>query len=116
MQQIKFSADMTKDPRFERELDTVIAETTKDLEEADKNAKYGLKSTPLLRLIKEGKFNRDFLLSEFPKILAKKSNLPSGQREIINSVILFAARRTVILKHREQAEKASRQEGKEVQK
>ena len=57
----------------------------------------------------EGKLNADYIKSEFPNIVAKKSSLPSSQREVIGSIVFNAAKRTVLLK---QAERAQRIEEK----
>lgn len=58
-------------------------------------------------LLREGKFTVEFLKAEFPKISEKTSSLPSGQRDVIASIVFAAAKRTVLLKHAERAQKAA---------
>ena len=108
MVNVTFDAEITKDPVFERELNGIIAEFNAERSKAEKAASgrnRKLKSSPLLRLKDEGKFNAAFILSEFPKIADKTSALPSNQRDIISSIVFNAAKRTVLLKQAERARK-----------
>lgn len=108
MVNVTFDAEVTKDPVFETQLNGIIAEFKNEREKAEVKAKeHGnkLKSSPLLRLMDDGKFNAAFILSEFPKVADKTSTLPSSQREIIGSIVYNAAKRTVLLKQAERARK-----------
>lgn len=112
MVNVTFDAEITKDPAFDIQLNGIIAEFENEKKQAEAKAKeHGrkLKSSALLTLMNEGKFNADYIKSEFPNIVAKKSSLPSSQREVIGSIVFNAAKRTVLLK---QAERARRIEGK----
>ena len=108
MVNVTFDAEVTKDPVFETQLNGIIAEFKNERKKAEAKAKeHGnkLKSSPLLRLMDDGKFNAAFILSEFPKVADKTSTLPSSQREIIGSIVYNAAKRTVLLKQVERARK-----------
>jgi len=76
MEKVTFDAEVTKDPVFETQLKGIIAEFESERRTAEVKAKeHGnkLKSSPLLRLMDEGKFNAPFILSEFPKVADKTS-------------------------------------------
>ena len=108
MVNVTFDAEITKDPAFDIQLNGIIAEFKNERKKAEAKAKeHGnkLKSSPLLRLMDEGKFNAAFILSEFPKVADKTSTLPSSQREIIGSIVYNAAKRTVLLKQAERAQR-----------
>ena len=112
MVNVTFDAEITKDPAFDIQLNGIIAEFENEKKQAEAKAKeHGrkLKSSALLTLMNEGKLNADYIKSEFPNIVAKKSSLPSSQREVIGSIVFKAAKRTVLLK---QAERARRIEEK----
>lgn len=112
MANVTFDAEITKDPAFDIQLNGIIAEFENEKKQAEAKAKEHrrkLKSSALLTLMNEGKLNADYIKSEFPNIVAKKSSLPSSQREVIGSVVFNAAKRTVLLK---QAERAQRIEEK----
>ena len=112
MVNVTFDAEITKDPAFDIQLNGIIAEFENKKNQAEAKAKeHGrkLKSSALLTLMNEGKLNADYIKSEFPNIVAKKSSLPSSQREVIGSIVFNAAKRTVLLK---QAERARRIEEK----
>ena len=112
MVNVTFDAEITKDPAFDIQLNGIIAEFENEKKQAEAKAKeHGrkLKSSALLTLMNEGKLNADYIKSEFPNIVAKKSSLPSSQREVIGSIVFNAAKRTVLLK---QAERARRIEEK----
>lgn len=112
MVNVTFDAEITKDPAFDIQLNGIIAEFENEKNQAEAKAKeHGrkLKSSALLTLMNEGKLNADYIKSEFPNIVAKKSSLPSNQREVIGSIVFNAAKRTVLLK---QAERAQRIEEK----
>lgn len=112
MVNVTFDAEITKDPAFDIQLNGIIAEFESEKKQAEAKAKeHGrkLKSSALLTLMNEGKLNADYIKSEFPNIVAKKSSLPSSQREVIGSIVFNAAKRTVLLK---QAERAQRIEEK----
>ena len=112
MVNVTFDAEITKDPAFDIQLNGIIAEFENEKKQAEVKAKeHGrkLKSSALLTLMNEGKLNADYIKSEFPNIVAKKSSLPSSQREVIGSIVFNAAKRTVLLK---QAERARRIEEK----
>lgn len=112
MVNVTFDAEITKDPAFDIQLNGIIAEFENEKKQAEAKAKEHrrkLKSSALLTLMNEGKLNADYIKSEFPNIVAKKSSLPSSQREVIGSIVFNAAKRTVLLK---QAERARRIEEK----
>lgn len=112
MVNVTFDAEITKDPAFDTQLNGIIAEFENEKKQAEAKAKEHrrkLKSSALLTLMNEGKLNADYIKSEFPNIVAKKSSLPSSQREVIGSIVFNAAKRTVLLK---QAERAQRIEEK----
>ena len=112
MVNVTFDAEITKDPAFDIQLNGIIAEFENEKKQAEAKAKEyrrKLKSSALLTLMNEGKLNADYIKSEFPNIVAKKSSLPSSQREVIGSIVFNAAKRTVLLK---QAERAQRIEEK----
>ena len=112
MVNVTFDAEITKDPAFDIQLNGIIAEFENEKKQAEAKAKeHGrkLKSSALLTLMNEGKLNADYIKSEFPNIVAKKSSLPSSQREVIGSIVFNAAKRTVLPK---QAERARRIEEK----
>ena len=112
MVNVTFDAEITKDPAFDIQLNGIIAEFENEKNQAEAKAKeHGrkLKSSALLTLMNEGKLNADYIKSEFPNIVAKKSSLPSSQREVIGSIVFNAAKRTVLL---QQAERARRIEEK----
>lgn len=109
---VTFDAEITKDPQFEQQLNGIIAEFETECNKAKQAAKdrgRKLKASPLLNLMSDGKFNADFILSEFPKVADKTSTLPASQREIIGSIVFNAAKRAVLLK---QANRARKIEGK----
>ena len=108
MVNVTFDAEVTKDPVFETQLNGIIAEFERERRKAEAKAKeHGnkLKSSPLLRLMNDGKFNAAFIMAEFPKIANKTSTLPSSQREVIGSLVFNAAKRTVLLQQVERARK-----------
>ena len=112
MVNVTFDAEITKDHAFDIQLNGIIAEFENEKKQAEAKAKEHrrkLKSSALLTLMNEGKLNADYIKSEFPNIVAKKSSLPSSQREVIGSIVFNAAKRTVLLK---QAERARRIEEK----
>ena len=112
MENVTFDAEITKDPAFDIQLNGIIAEFENEKKQAEAKAKEHrrkLKSSALLTLMNEGKLNADYIKSEFPNIVAKKSSLPSSQREVIGSIVFNAAKRTALLK---QAERARRIEEK----
>ena len=112
MVNVTFDAEITKDPAFDIQLNGIIAEFENEKKQAEAKAKEHrrkLKSSALLTLMNEGKLNADYIKSEFPNIVAKKSSLPSSQRGVIGSIVFNAAKRTVLLK---QAERAQRIEEK----
>ena len=106
MVNVTFDSEITKDHAFDIQLNGIIAEFENEKNQAEAKAKeHGrkLKSSALLTLMNEGKLNADYIKSEFPNIVAKKSSLPSSQREVIGSIVFNAAKRTVLLKHAERA-------------
>lgn len=108
MQKVTFDAGVTKDPTFAEQLNGIIAEIKNEHDKAKQAAKdrgRKLKASPLLNLMNDGKFNADFILSEFPKVTNKTSTLPASQREIIGSVVFNAAKRAVLLKLANRARK-----------
>lgn len=108
MVNVTFDAEITKDPAFDIQLNGIIAEFENEKNQAEAKAKeHGrkLKSSALLTLMNEGKLNADYIKSEFPNIVAKKSSLPSSQREVIGSIVFNAAKRTVLLKQVERAQR-----------
>ena len=112
MVNVTFDAEITKDPAFDIQLNGIIDEFENEKKQAEAKAnehRRKLKSSALLTLMNEGKLNANYIKSEFPNIVAKKSSLPSSQREVIGSIVFNAAKRTVLLK---QAERARRIEEK----
>lgn len=108
MVNVTFDAEITKDPAFDIQLNGIIAEFENEKNQAEAKAKeHGrkLKSSALLTLMNEGKLNADYIKSEFPNIVAKKSSLPSSQREVIGSIVFNAAKRTVLFKQAERAQR-----------
>lgn len=108
MVNVTFDAEITKDPAFDIQLNGIIAEFENEKKEAEAKAKEHrrkLKSSALLTLMNEGKLNADYIKSEFPNIVVKKSSLPSSQREVIGSIVFNAAKRTVLLKRAERAQR-----------
>ena len=108
MVNVTFDAEITKDPAFDIQVNGIIAEFENEKKQAEAKAKeHGrkLKSSALLTLMNEGKLNADYIKSEFPNIVAKKSSLPSSQREVIGSIVFNAAKRTVLLKRAERAQR-----------
>lgn len=105
---VQVNEEVTKDPVFLAQVDGIIAELTAAKEKAERESERGLKSSPLLKLMNEGKFTRAFILAEFPKVAAKQSTLPAGQRDIVGSVVFQAAQRTVIFKNAQRAEEIAR--------
>lgn len=108
MVNVTFDAEITKDPAFDIQLNGIIAEFENEKKQAEAKAKEHrrkLKSSALLTLMNEGKLNADYIKSEFPNIVAKKSSLPSSQREVIGSIVFNAAKRTVLLKRAERAQR-----------
>lgn len=74
---------------------------------AEKDAPHGLKSGPFRQLEREGKLNTEFILAEAPKIQAKTSELPSGQRAYISDLMDAAVNKALRWKlDREKKEKA----------
>ncbi len=106
MQNVVYNAEIAKDPKFDEQLQGIIAEQE---EMYRKNVeKYGagnLKATQLTTLMKQGKLTLEFLKAEFPKIANKESKLPASQREIVSTIIFNAAQRTVLLKRAERAQR-----------
>lgn len=108
MVNVTFDAEITKDPAFDIQLNGIIAEFENEKKQAEAKAKEHrrkLKSSALLTLMNEGKLNADYIKSEFPNIVAKKSSLPSSQREVIGSIVFNAAKRTVLIKRAERAQR-----------
>ena len=108
MVNVTFDAEITKDPAFDIQVNGIIAEFENEKKQAEAKAKEyrrKLKSSALLTLMNEGKLNADYIKSEFPNIVAKKSSLPSSQREVIGSIVFNAAKRTVLLKRAERAQR-----------
>ena len=108
---------LTEDPKFTEQLNGIIGEFNKELEQAKKAAKEKgreLKASPLLNLMEQKKLTADFIRSEFQKICDKKSELPASQREVIKSIVFNAAQRAVILKNAERAEKIAEKANEKV--
>lgn len=117
MTNVVLEQGLTEDPKFTEQLNGIIGEFNKELEQAKKAAKEKgreLKVSPLLNLMKQGKLTEDFIRSEFPKICDKKSELPASQREVIKSIVFNAAQRAVILKNAERAEKIAEKANEKV--
>lgn len=55
----------------------------------------------------EGNLSLSFILSEFPKIANKESQLSRGQRDVVANIVFEAARRVVFLNQQERARKAA---------
>lgn len=94
---------------FEHSLALTISEikekVRKKREEVTENGKR-LKSSPLLTLIDNGEFTKDFIVKEIPGLQNKCSKLPSGARKVLEATISIAVRRAVAQKSSEvQSEK-----------
>lgn len=106
MQNVVYNAEIAKDPKFDEQLQGIIAEIAEQRKK--QTAEFGaanLKADPLGNLLKQGRLTVDFLKAEFPKIANKESQLPSSQRSIVSQLVFNAAQRTVLLKRAERAER-----------
>lgn len=117
---VTFDAEITKTPQFEQQLKRIIAEIEsghRKTKQAASDQGRRLKASPLLNLMRQGKFTYGFIMSEFPRVADKTSTLPSSQRDIIGSLVFNAAKRTVMLQQAERArqieEKANARAAKE---
>ena len=117
MTNVVLEQGLTEDPKFTEQLNGIIGEFNKELEQEKKAAKEKgreLKASPLLNLMEQKKLTADFIRSEFQKICDKKSELPASQREVIKSIVFNAAQRAVILKNAERAEKIAEKANEKV--
>lgn len=106
MVNVEIDARILEDKKFNTQVENIITETR----EARRNVQIGgaqLKSSPVIRLIDEGNFSLSFILSEFPKIANKESQLSRGQRDVVANIVFEAARRVVFLNQQERARKAA---------
>lgn len=106
MVNVEIDARILEDKKFNTQVENIITETR----EARRNVQIGgaqLKSSPVIRLMDEGNFSLSFILSEFPKIVNKESQLPRGQRDVVANIVFEAARRVVFLNQQERARKAA---------
>lgn len=106
MVNVEIDARILEDKKFNTQVENIITETR----EARRNVQIGgaqLNSSPVIRLMDEGNFSLSFILSEFPKIANKESQLPRGQRDVVANIVFEAARRVVFLNQQERARKAA---------
>lgn len=71
-------------------IEEVIKEVQKSRDVAREASKNGLKRNPFETLEERGLMNADYIIDEFDKIQAKASSHPSGEREVINKIMLMA--------------------------
>ena len=89
-----------EDPKFDTQLLGVIEDYKASYKK--KQAEVGeLKATPFSRLWHEGRLT----LPEFQKIANKTSDLPKSRRDLIGSLVFEAAKRTVLIKQAERAQR-----------
>lgn len=96
MVNVEIDARILEDKKFNTQVENIITETR----EARRNVQIGgaqLKSSPVIRLMDEGNLSLSFILSEFPKIANKESQLSRGQRDVVANIVFEAARRVVFL-------------------
>ena len=106
MVNVEIDARILEDKKFNTQVENMIPETR----EARRNVQIGgaqLKSSPVIRLMDEGNLSLSFILSEFPKIANKESQLSRGQRDVVANIVFEAARRVVFLNQQERARKAA---------
>lgn len=106
MVNVEIDARILEDKKFNTQVENIITETR----EARRNVQIGgaqLKSSPVIRLMDEGNLSLSFILSEFPKIANKESQLSRGQRDVVANIVFEAARRVVFLNQQERARKAA---------
>ena len=106
MVNVEIDARILEDKKFNTQVENIITETR----EARRNVQIGgaqLKSSPVIRLMDEGNPSLSFILSEFPKIANKESQLSRGQRDVVANIVFEAARRVVFLNQQERARKAA---------
>ncbi len=82
-------------------VEEIINEVKKSRDAAEKASKNGLKSNPFSTLEKRGLMNAEFVTSEFDKIQAKASSLPSGERSVINKIMVMALQKVALRKYQE---------------
>ena len=57
-----------------------------------------IKSAPAFTLYRSGRLTVDWIFAEFPKVVNKESKEPAGVRDVVKSIVMVAAKRTVLLK------------------
>ena len=93
-----------EDPKFDTQLLGVIEDYKASYKK--KQAEVGeLKATPFSRLWHEGRLTLEYLKPEFQKIANKTSDLPKSRRDLIGSLVFEAAKRTVLIKQAERAQR-----------
>lgn len=113
MVNVEIDARILEDKKFNTQVENIITETR----EARRNVQIvgaQLKSSPVIRLMEEGNLSLSFILSEFPKITNKESQLLRGQRDVVANIVFEAARRVVFLNQRERARKAAEKANKKA--
>lgn len=110
---VELDARILEDQRFSVQIEERIAEIKEVHNKACIEGKL-IKSSPLFRLLKDGKLTLSFILSEFPKIANKESRLPRGERDIIANIVFESARRVVFLNQQERAQKAAQKANKKA--
>ncbi len=103
---VELDAQILEDQKFNAQVEDRINEFREVREKARTECRQ-LKASPTLRLLESGRLKLNFILSEFPKIANKESQLPRGERDAIANIIFEAARRVVILNQQERAQKAN---------
>lgn len=106
MVNVEIDVRILEDKKFNTQVENIITETRG----ARRNVQIGgaqLKSSPVIRLMDEGNLSLSFILSEFPKIANKESQLSRGQRDVVANIVFEAARRVVFLNQQERARKAA---------
>lgn len=103
---VELDARILEDQKFNAQVEDRINEFREIREKARMEGRQ-LKASPTLRLLESGRLKLSFILSEFPKIASKESQLPRGERDAIANIVFEAARRVVLLNQQERAQKTA---------
>lgn len=97
--------------KFEAALQVVV-DDAKNLVDNHRKGDRRIKSNPLCNLIDAGLFTVDRIIEEMPKLEAKTSSLPSGQRKVLYQAIEMAMVKMLRTAKEELEEKMKGQESK----
>ena len=97
--------------KFEAALQVVV-DDAKNLVDNHRKGDRRIKSNPLCNLIDAGLFTVDRIIEEMPKLEAKTSSLPSGQRQVLYQAIEMAMVKMLRTAKEELEEKMKGQESK----